>query len=394
VNRVTLNVDALRHNLETVSGWVRGHGASLTVVTKALCGNEQAVRSVLDLGVRSIADSRLSNLRRLPPDRGPLETWYLRPPHPSGLAEVVELADVSLNSELQVIRQLEAEAARQQRTHRVVIMIELGDLREGILPGSLAKVYEEIFTLPHIEVLGIGANLGCLSGAVPTVDELMQLALYRELLELKFSRSLPLISAGTSAVLPLLLEGHLPHAVNHFRVGESILLGTDPLTQERLRGLRDDVVTVEAEVVELKEKRLVAPGETTENTPFTMAETDDDFAPGQRGYRALVTLGQVDTEVAGLRPVNPRHSIAGASSDITVVNVGDAPDGIAVGDVIAFRPGYGAFVRLMNNPDTETVIQPLRADLDARGRRPEAEVLVPPVAVAAEAPEEAGETVS
>jgi len=237
-------------------------------------------------------------------------------------------------------------------------MIELGDLREGVLPGHLTRMYEEVFTLPHIDVVGIGANLGCLSGAVPSIDELMQLVLYRELLELKFQRRLPLISAGTSAVLPLLLDGSLPPAVNHFRVGETILLGTEPVTGEVMRGLRGDVVTVEAEVVEVKEKSLTPTGETTDMTPFASVQGDEEIAPGQRGYRAVVTLGQVDTDIASLQPVNPHHQLAGASSDVTVVNLGDGPSGIRVGDTLRFRPGYAALVRLMNNPYTEKRIVP------------------------------------
>ncbi len=377
MNRVTIDLDALDHNLETVSRWVRGHEGSLTVVTKALCGHRETLQALFDLGVRSVADSRLSNLERLGEGPTDLETWYLRPPHRSGIREVVARADISLNSELEVIRELGEEAVRQERMHGVVIMVELGDLREGLLPGTLVRVYEEIFELPRIRVLGIGANLGCLSGAVPTVDEMMQLVLYRELLELKFQRALPLISAGTSAVMPLLLNGTLPRAVNHFRIGESILLGTDPVSGQRLAGLRDDVVTVEAEVVELKEKRLVSPVETADVAPFSIAEADDEPVPGQRGYRALVTIGQVDTDVGSLTPVHPRHSIAGASSDITVVNVGDAPEGIQIGDTLAFRPGYGAFVRLMNNADTEKRVRPLSGVRETdRGSA----LLVPPVA--------------
>ena len=255
----------------------------------------------------------------------------------------------------------------------MVIMIELGDLREGLLPGHLAKVYEEVFTLPHIDVVGIGANLGCLSGAVPSIDELMQLVLYRELLELKFQRRLPLISAGTSAVLPLLLDGALPQAINHFRVGETILLGTQPITGEVMRGLRGDVFTLEAEVVEVKEKSLTPTGETTEMTPFASVQGDAEIAPGQRGYRAVVTLGQVDTDIASLRPVNPNHQIAGASSDVTVVNLGDEPYRKLVGDTLQFRPGYGSLVRLMNNTYTEKHILPASGTTTASEQRSSAE---------------------
>ncbi len=353
MNRVTIRMDALRHNLKTVNEWVRKHDASLTVVTKALCGHRAAFAALQKLGVSSFADSRLENLDAVDRTKGPVETWYLRPPHQSGLTDIVSRADVSLNSELKVVKGLNAEAERQGKLHAVVIMIELGDLREGVLPGSLVKLYEEIFRLPNIEVLGVGANLGCLSGAIPSVDELMQLILYRELLELKFDRKVPLISAGTSAVISLLLDGTLPRPINHFRIGESILLGTDPVSGELIDGLRDDVVTVEAEVVEIKEKRLVSAGEVAEMTPFASFENDEDLVPGQRGYRALVTIGQVDTDVSHLRPVEESYSIAGASSDITVVNVGEEPNGLTIGDTIAFRAGYSSFVRLMANTYTE-----------------------------------------
>ena len=139
----------------------------------------------------------------------------------------MRLTDASLNSEIEIIESLNDEARRMGKTHGIVIMIELGDLREGILPGSLIDFYEHVFHLSHIEVKGIGANLGCLAGAVPTVDQFMQLILYRELLELKFQHSLRLISAGSSAVLPLILDKQLPKPINHFRIGEAIFLGTD-----------------------------------------------------------------------------------------------------------------------------------------------------------------------
>ena len=373
MNRITLDLEALSHNLETVHRWVNAHGATLTVVTKALCGHGPTLAALRGLGVRSFADSRLENLRaidRTPtsPDE-PIETWYLRPPHHSELSDLVALADVSLNSELQVVKALDVEARRQGKIHRVVIMIELGDLREGVLPGTLVQLYEEVFQLPNIDVVGVGANLGCLSGALPSIDELMQLVLYRELLELKFERPLPLISAGTSAIVPLLLDGSLPQPINHFRVGETILLGTEPVSGEVVRGLRGDVVTVEAEVVEIKEKSLNPSGETTDMAPFAAIQGDAEIAPGQRGYRALCTIGQVDTDIGSLIPVNPNHHIAGASSDITVVNLGDDSSGLRIGDTIQFRTGYSALVRLMNNRYTEKCLYPDPSDLPLPERR-------------------------
>ena len=347
MNRVLVDLEALGENLKIIGGWMREHGASWTVVTKVLCGHADTLRALQALGVRSMGDSRLENLRaieRIVPD---FESWYLRVPDLTSVSEVVRLTDVSLNSEIRIIEALNEEARRLGQVHGVVIMIELGDLREGILPGSLIDFYKYVFELSHIEVKGIGANLGCLAGAVPTVDQFMQLALYRELLELKFEHPLPLISAGSSAVLPLLTSGQLPKAINHFRIGEAIFLGNDLINGGLLPGLRGDAVVLEAEIAEIKEKSLVSLAETTSITPF-ISEVSDDRTPGQRGYRALVSVGNLDTEISGLSPIKERYSIAGASSDITVVNIGEDADGLKVGDTIRFRPNYAAFLRLMS----------------------------------------------
>ncbi len=347
MNRVTIDLHGLKHNLRIIKDWMEEHSASWTVVTKVLCGHADTLRALQLLGVRSMGDSRLVNLKAIDKIVPDFESWYLRVSDISSVKEVANLADVSLNSEIEVIKILNEEAERLNKIHRIIIMIELGDLREGILPGSLTRFYEQVFELPNIEVIGIGANLGCLAGAVPNVDQFTQLSLYRELLELKFRRKLPMISGGSSSVLPLLLEGTLPKAINHFRIGEAIFLGTDIVNGGTLPGLRDDVVLLEAEIAEVKEKGLVPLSETTSMTPFELTDTEEDLLPGQRGYRALISVGQLDTDIAGLTPVNPEHRIAGASSDITVVNLGSDAGGLKIGDSIKFRVNYSAMLHLM-----------------------------------------------
>ncbi|MEJ2244933.1 MAG: alanine racemase [Acidobacteriota bacterium] len=357
MNQILINLNAVYQNLETIGGWMKEHDASWTVVTKVLCGHRDTLKALQYMGIYSMGDSRLENLETIERIHPEFESWYLRVPDLTSVSDVVRLADVSLNSEIKVIEALDKEARQQGRLHGVVIMIELGDLREGILPGSLIDFYEHVFQLPNIEVKGIGANLGCLAGAVPTVDQFMQLVLYRELLELKFKHPLQLISAGSSAVLPLVLDKQLPKAINHFRIGESIFLGTDLINGRILPGLRGDAIVLEAEIAEIKKKGLVPLAETTSMAPF-ISEVNEDTPPGQRGFRALISIGNLDTEISGLTPVNNRYSIVGSSSDITVVNIGDDRDGLKVGDTIQFRPNYAAFVRLMNGRYIEKTMQP------------------------------------
>jgi len=364
MNRVIIDLPRLRHNLSEIAGWMDKHGSSWTVVTKVLCGHTDTIRALQMLGVRSIGDSRLENIthiERVGPD---METWYLRVPDLSSIEDVIRYTDVSLNSELEVINELDEEAGRQNKTHRIIIMIELGDLREGILPGTLMDFYERVFMLDNIEVLGIGANLGCLAGAVPTVDQFMQLILYRELLELKFKRKLFMISGGSSSVLPLILDGSLPTPINHFRIGEAIFLGTDLINGGTLSGLRDDAIVLEAEIAEIKEKGLTPPGETGTKTPFESGNDSPDAPRGQRGHRALVSVGQLDTDINGLAPLNPDYEIAGASSDILVVNVGDNPRNLKVGDSIKFKLNYSALLRLMSSRYIDKEIRPSLSEFE------------------------------
>ena len=377
MNKIIINLEALYQNIQVINGWMKDHDANWTLVTKVLCGHPETLQALQLLGIRSMGDSRFDNLRAIERVNPDFEAWYLRLPHLSVIKDVIALADVSLNSETDIIEQLNAEAQRQEKLHRIIVMIELGDLREGILPSSLIKFYKHIFELSNIEVLGIGANLACLSGTVPNIDQLTQLVLYRELLELKFGQKLRMISAGSSAVLPMLLEGRVPKSVNHFRIGEAVFLGTDLVYGGTLEGLRDDAIILEAEIAEVKEKGLVPLGETTARTPFeTVGETE--HSPGQRGYRVIVTVGQLDTDVQGLTPVNPNHQIAGASSDLVVINIGDERDGMKIGDTIRFKTNYAALLRLMAGKYIAKTVEP-SIDVFRDKHQKNERVSVPPV---------------
>lgn len=361
MSRLLINPAALRSNFQTIDRWMREKEIRWTVVTKALCGHKESLALLRDCGCSAIAESRLPNLQSASEVIGQGERWFLRPPSLTECDEVIQIAEVSLNSELETIRALNQAARRHGKVHRVVIMIELGDLREGVLPGALVKFYRDVFRLKHIKVEGIGANLGCISGSVPNIDQYMQLILYRELLELKFKHPLPMISGGSSATLPLLLNDQLPKGIDHFRIGESLLLGTNLIEGGLLPGLRDDAFVLEGDILEIKKKGLVPMGETAAISPFSHTDANSsnhDSVPGQRGYRALLNIGHLDVDVDGLRPENPDHAVAGASSDITVINVGQNPDGLKVGDAICFRLSYSALLRIMDCSFVEKVILP------------------------------------
>lgn len=358
-------MDALHHNLTCIDQIVSQRGGSWTLVTKVLCGHQDLLKAIIDMGVRSIGDTRLDNLSAFSLLDPLPERWYLRVPHLSVTKEVVRLSEVSLNSEIATIRQLDRDAGAIGKRHSIIVMIELGDLREGVLPGGLINFYNSVFSLPNIDVLGIGANLGCLSGAVPSIDQIMQLVLYKELLELKFNHRLPFISAGTSVILPMLQNHRLPNTVNHWRIGESAFLGTDLVNGGTLDGFRDDVFILEAEIAEIKHKSMTPLGEVANVAPFEPVETDAEIIPGQRGHRALITIGELDTDVRGLVPIRSDCKVVGASSDICVVHIDNETDQFKVGDSISFKLSYSALLRLMNGRYIPKIITNERTHLES-----------------------------
>lgn len=347
MNRVTIDFAVLRNNVRRISAIMEKHGASWSLVTKVLCGHPKTMRALEALNVKSIADSRLENLETAAEAVPDLPRWYLRPPAVSAARRIVELAHVSLVTELGALDALDREARRRGVVHRVVVMVEVGDLREGLLPSALLAFAKRAVALRNVEIHGVGANIGCLSGTVPTVEQLSPLPLYRKLLELEFGLPVPLVSAGSSIVLSALLQGNVPEGINHYRIGDSAFLGTDILHGGRLEGL-ENAFTLEAEILEIGEKNLVPVGEIAADVAPFGAGAEEEASPGARGLRALVALGQLDTEVGGLTPMDPEHRIVGASSDISVVNLGDNRARLSVGDTIRFRPDYPAVARAMS----------------------------------------------
>ena len=78
-------------------------------------------------------DSRISNLKNIKKLAPHVQTVYIKPPAKRSIVSIVRYADVSFNTEIYTIKMLSAEAQRQNKVHKIIIMIEMGDLREACL---------------------------------------------------------------------------------------------------------------------------------------------------------------------------------------------------------------------------------------------------------------------
>jgi predicted amino acid racemase len=353
---VKLYKDKLKHNYKFLDDLFRKHDTEWGVVSKLLCGNKSYLEVLLSLGNKVIMDSRISNLRAIKSIDPDVMTVYIKPPAKRSIKSLVQYADLSFNTELKTIELISEEAVRQDKMHKIMIMIEMGDLREGVMGEDLVKFYSDVFNLPNIEVYGLGTNLNCLSGIMPSHDKLIQLSLYEQLIEAKFNKKIKWVSGGTSVAIPMLIKGLIPIGNNHFRVGETLYLGNNLITGEGIRGMKSGVFKLFAEIIELIEKPLVPIGEIGTNVAGE-SPTFDEKDIGKTSYRAILDLGLLDIDTSNLFPDDRSLKFAGASSDMIVMDLGNNRKNYKVGDLISFKMKYMGILSILNSDYISKVIE-------------------------------------
>ncbi len=348
--------DKLHYNYHYLKSLFKDRDIEYGIVTKLLCGNEDFLKEVINLGSGEVHDSRVSNLQKVKEYNPKVQTVYIKPPPKRSIPDIIECADVSLNTEYSTIKMLSEEAVRQNKLHKVLIMIEMGDLREGVLGEHLLDFYSSIFQLPGIAVVGLGTNLNCLHGVMPSTDKLVQLSLYKQLIELKFNRKIPWISGGASVTIPLLLRNQLPRAINHFRVGETLYFGNNLITEEPIENMETDVFELFTEIIELSEKPIVPEGELGEDPSGETHEiNEEDY--GKKHFRAIIDIGLLDIDPKFLKPKDNRLTVIASSSDMLVVELGENQMNYEVGDLITFEMEYMGALSILNSDYIEKRVE-------------------------------------
>ncbi|MCB9244957.1 MAG: alanine racemase [Flavobacteriales bacterium] len=346
--RIELKRSSLLHNFMYLQELFGEYEKNWGVVTKILCGNELYLKEIAALKPQEIHDSRLSNLEKMKAIAPEIQRVYIKPPPVNSLKRLVACADVSFNTHISTIQKINREAERQGVVHKIIIMIELGELREGVMREDVVRFYEQVFDLKHIDVIGIGSNLNCLNGILPSMDKLIQLSLYAELINAKFNSKIEWITAGSSITLPLLRKKQVPSGCNHFRVGETLYFGNDIIAKRPIRAMRQDIFTVRAEIIEIRRKPKIPSGEQGTNLLGEKPERSPEDE-GKESIRAIIDIGILDVAPADLVPLEPEVEVIGGSSDMIVVDVGENTRGYVVGDLLSFRPNYTGVLSLMNS---------------------------------------------
>lgn len=351
---ITIDLEKIEHNARAITGLCAKHGIQVTGVTKVTCGIPQAAKAMLRGGCVSIGESRMKNILRLKANGVNSRFMLLRIPPLSAVEEIVTSVDISLNSELSVITALSKAAEERGLIHQIILMVDLGDLREGIWPNDLMMVVREVVELEGIRIVGLGTNLSCYGGVVPTEDNMAMLADYASQIERRFNVRLRYISGGNSSSLNLIASGNMPKKVNHIRIGEAILLGRETVHRKPWPNTYQDAFIMNAEVIELKNKPSVPIGETSEDA-FGHKPVFEDKGDMRR---AILNIGREDVDIEGISPTEKRLSVLGASSDHLLVDVTGARDDIHLGDDIGFTMNYAALLAAMTSGYVEK--RPLR----------------------------------
>lgn len=344
--KLEIDSDVIYRNAVAIVTTCREHGLLVTGVTKAVCALPAVVEALLAAGINKLADSRMQNIIKLRQAGFTCELALLRIPMLSEAPAAVQYADLSYHSEIKVLEAFNKAAAALDKTHRVVLMVEVGDLREGILPEDLDAVVEQVLEMPHLQLAGLAMNVGCYGGVLPSLENTGLLVQLQQHLQRKFGLALAVVSGGSTSTLKLLEEGLVAKGVNEVRVGEAIFLGTGASAGGLVRGTRQDALQLSAEIVELKTKPSVPAGVINKDA---FGKKPCFVDKGWR-KRAILAVGRQDVPPESLVPVLPGLEILGASSDHLIVDVTACDVKLQVGDEVSFRLDYGGLLAAMTSP--------------------------------------------
>lgn len=343
--KISVSLTKIRENAKFISDACQHAGIRFSPVVKGVCADSRIINALSEFDLHSFADSRLLNIEHL---KSNLPKMLVRLADPQQAEEVVRLCDYSLQSELKTVEALGKAAAKLQKPHRIILMLDLGDLREGLMYSKSVLIKQTarmIFASPWLELHGIGTNLTCFGGILPDTDNLTRLVQIAAELRKTLDAPIPLISGGNSSSLGMVVSGTIPKGINHLRIGESLLLGRDTALGKPISGMYQHAFTLSATLGEVQTKPSKPIGQSGPNA-FGEEVWFEDTGPMRRG---IALVGRQDIDADSITPRDPRIKVLGASSDHLLLDLTQAPE-LELGSPIQFDVGYGSLLRAYTSP--------------------------------------------
>jgi len=330
-----IDLEKISHNSRIINARCANLCISVVGVTKCVLGDIKIAAAMKKSGVNIFGDSRLENLRKLRNFYGKgQQLMMLRSPMPSEASGLVEICDISLNTQLEVVRVIAEICQEKKIKHRIIVMVETDDQREGLLPGEVVGFCRQVVdNYRSVELYGLGTNARCITQNGPAPESLKMLKdLWEEVMKVT-GRSMPIISGGNSSVWNLIEKGTIPGGINQVRIGEAILLGHDTVNYKPIKGAFADCFLLEAEIIEVKRK-------------------------DGKVYKVILALGLQDVDSKNIYCCSPGLYIIGQSSDHTILGIEedkfmksrDGYSNLEAGGIISFNLDYFGLLSCMTSP--------------------------------------------
>lgn len=342
--KLIVNIQKIKYNGSSLVKESARKGIEVAGVTKVVCGNPTIAQALVDSGIKIIADSRVENLKKLAGIN--CKKMLLRIPMPSQTEDAVRYSDTILVSEIFTIQRLSEEAYIQKKVVDLILMVDLGDLREGLFyENEILETVSEILKLKNVNFSGIGTNLTCYGAVIPTKKILEKLVSLKRKIKDLFNINIEVISGGNSGSISLFEDDQLPRGINQLRLGASIILGIG-IDHLPITGLSTDTFILESEIIELRKKPSLPLGEqgldAFGNRPV--------FVDMGIRSRAICAIGRQDVNPEDIIPFDDNINILGGSSDHLILDVTESEEKLKVGDMVRFRVNYGGCLSLMTSP--------------------------------------------
>ncbi len=341
-----INLKSIESNAAFIVKECQHHGIKVTGVTKSFRADKAISQLMLQAGMEILADSRMDNLKQLRRDFPLAKLMLLRITMPSEAADVVAYCDMSANSEISTIALINEAAAALGRTHGIILMVDMGDLREGLWPTKVVETALLVEGMANVHLVWLAVNFGCFGGVLPDEDNTQRFAELALATEQALGRKLEMVSIGGTTCLELIQSGKLHPAINYFRVGEAVTSGTNASKNSApIPGTLQNGFRLLAEIVELKEKPSVPQGQIGMDAFGNIPAFPDK---GQM-LRGVLAIGKQDSSFDALQPLEEKIEILGGSSDHMICDM-TGTTGHAVGTTVEFCVGWSAMLHLMTSP--------------------------------------------
>ncbi|MGM0640395.1 MAG: alanine/ornithine racemase family PLP-dependent enzyme [Thermotogota bacterium] len=339
--KLTIDIEKIKSNAKNVIDKCHSKGVEVAGVTKVMCGMKEIAEALIDSNCDMIADARIQNIIKMKDNGINYPFLLLRIPMISELKKVVENVDITLISEMTTIKKLSQIAKEKDKVQKIIFMIDLGDLREGEWYTKSLEKIGEILDIENINLIGIGSNLGCFGGVLPTKEKMQMLTNIKKQIKDKYDYEIKYLSGGSTAALPLVEDDNLTEGLNHYRLGESIMCGTDVTNNRLVQGAYQDAVVLEAEIIEIKEKPSIPEGKIGLDAFGRKPQFED------KGWRkkCILAIGEQDINPGGLIPFDEKIQVLHASSDHTIIDITECEKKYEIGDILKFKLSYSSLLK-------------------------------------------------